>query len=149
MATGDGWTSRLIGGLAQHLDDAGVGVYRPTGAYAAGEVGIFDRRIATEPDRIITLAMYPVGTSLPGLADHQTAVQIRVRGTTDPRDCDDLADAVFDLLDGAEHLTLGGVHVVQMWRQSYTSLGEDQLKRWERSENYYLDTMRPTANNND
>lgn len=147
MATGDGWTSRLIAGLAQHLDDAGVGVYRPTGAYQASETAILDRAIPTSPDRIITLAAYPVGSSAPGLADHQTAVQIRVRGLQDPRDCDDLADAIFERLDGAEHLTLGDVKVVQMWRQSYTSLGQDQLGRWERSENYYLDAMRPTANN--
>jgi hypothetical protein len=149
MAPGDGWTSRLIAGLAQQLENAGVGTYRATGAYQPGEIAILDRAIPDKPDRIITLSAYPVGSSMPGLADHQTAVQIRVRGTQDPRVCDDLADAVFDVLDGAEGLDLGGVHVVQMWRQSYTSLGQDQHGRWERSENYYLDAMRPTSNNTD
>src|SRR5690606_22439626 len=128
----------------EHLDDAGVGVWRTSGIYTAGETGIVIRAVPQTPDRVITLAAYPLGTGIPGVADHQTAVQIRIRGTTDPRVCDDLADAVYEALDGLGNVTLDGVDVVQAWRQSYTSLGQDSNGRWERSENYYLDTMRPT-----
>lgn len=149
MPPGDGWTSRLLAGLAQHLDDAGIGTYRPTGAYAADEIGIVIRAIPQQPDRLITLAAYPVGTDIQGMADHRSAVQIRLRGTTDPRDCDDLADEVFELLDSAAGLVLGGIPIVQMWRQSYTGLGTDDNGRWSRSENYYLDSMRPTAHRTD
>lgn len=149
MPTGDGWTSRLLTGLAEHLAAAGVGVWRPAGAYTAGEVGITIRSVPQSPDQVLTLAAYPIGSTLPGLADHRTAIQIRIRGTTDPRVCDDLADAVYELLDGASRLAWGGIAVVQVWRQSYTSLGDDTNGRWERSENYYLDTMRPTNNNTD
>jgi hypothetical protein len=146
---GDGWTSRLLTGLAEHLAAADIGAWRPSGAYAATETGIVIRAVPQSPDRIITLAAYPVGTTLPGLADHQTAVQIRIRAGTDPREADDLADAICDALDGAHGLTWGGIAVVQVWRQSYTSLGQDSNGRWERSENYYIDTMRPTAHNTD
>jgi len=148
MATGDGWTSRLIAGMAQHLDDGGVGVYRPTGKYTSDEIAIVDRAIPPEPDRVITLATYPV-SSPPGMADITVGVQVRIRGTTDPRVCDDIADAVFDLLDSAFRLTLNDIPVVQIYRQSYTSLGQDGNQRWESSQNYYVDAMRPTNNRTD
>ncbi|ROO51077.1 hypothetical protein EDC02_5941 [Micromonospora sp. Llam0] len=151
MAVGDGWTSRLIAGLAQHLEDAGVGTYRPDGsAYAAGETAIVQRLIPISPDRVITLAPYPIGTSLPGMADHLTAVQVRVRGLPgDSRDCDDLADSIFDVLDSLGRATWSGIPIVDMWRQSYTSLGQDGNGRPERSENYYVHAMRPTSNRTD
>ena len=145
-----GWTSDLLTGLAVHLAAAGVGTWRPTGAYTPGETGITIRGIPQTPDRLITLAPYPLdGGEHRGMADHDSALQIRVRGTQDPRVCEDLADAVFDLLDSCGRLTLGGIPVVDMWRQSYTSLGADGNGRWERSENYYLNAMRPTANKTD
>jgi hypothetical protein len=150
MATGDGWTSKLLTGCAEHLAAAGIGTWRTSGIYAPEETGIVIRAVPQSPDRVITLAAYPLGTALQGMADHQAAIQIRVRGVPDdPRDCDDLADAIHDALDSATGLRWGGIPVVQIWRQSYTSLGQDTNRRWERSENYYLDTMRPTANNTD
>lgn len=149
MATGDGWTSKLLVGLAEYLAAGGVGAWRPTGAYLAGEIAIVIRAIPQQPDRLITLAPYPIGTDLRGMQDHQTAVQIRVRGTQDPRVCDDLADEVFDRLDSSGRRTLNSVSIVDMWRQSYTSLGKDSSDRWERSENYYIDAMRATAHRTD
>ena len=140
-----GWTTDLLTGLAEYLDTQGVGTWRPTGAYQLDETAIVIRGIPPTPDRIITLAAYPVD-SMVGLPNITAGIQIRCRAGTDPTDCDDLADAVFDLLDSAEHLDLGGVHVNQLWRQSYTSLGKDGNGRWERSENYYADAERPTPN---
>jgi len=149
MATGDGWTSRLVTGWAEDMAAAGIGTWRPTGVYQAHETGILIRAVPPTPDRVVTLAAYPIGSATPGLADHQVAVQIRIRAGADPRECDDLADAIWDRYDGASDLVWGGIPVVQIWRQSYTSLGADTNGRWERSENYYLDTMRPTSNNSD
>jgi hypothetical protein len=149
VATGDGWTSKLLVGVAEYLAAGNVGTWRPTGAYAAGETAIVIRAIPDQPDRLITLAPYPIGTGLKGMQDHQTAIQIRVRGTADPRVCDDLADEVFDRLDSSGRRTLNDIAVVDMWRQSYTSLGRDQASRWERSENYYIDAMRATAHRTD
>lgn len=149
MATGDGFTSRLLVGLAEHLDAAGVGVWQPTGAYQANDVGIFIRAIPQLPDRFISLAEYPLGSNLRGMADHLTGVQARLRGTADPRVCDDLADAVYDALDSLTGARWGEIPIVQMWRQSYTPLGKDANGRWERSENYYVHAMRPTSNNTD
>lgn len=143
-----GWTTDLIAGMAALLADVGVGTYRPTGAYLPGEVAISDRYIP--PDgQCITLSAYPAGPDLPGLADVTVGVQVRVRGDEDPVTCDDLADAAYAVLHGAQALVFGAVAVVQIRRQSYTSLGPDANGRWERSENYFVDAMRPNANNPD
>lgn len=149
MATGDGWTSRLLTGLAEHLQTAGIGTWSPTATYTADQTGITIRAIPDRPDRLITLAAYPVGTNLPGMADHLVGVQMRLRAGPDPRDCDDLADAIHDLLDGSSGLTWGGIPVKSVERTSYTSLGQDGSRRWEASHNYLVDAMRPTSNNTD
>jgi hypothetical protein len=146
MATGDGWTSRLLTGLADHLAANGVGVWRPAGAYEAGEVAIVVRAIPQSPDRLITLAAYILEDVAPGLADSDVGVQIRVRGTTDPRVAEDIGDAVFDLLDSAEHLSWGGVLVTSVARQSSAPLGQDTNDRWEMSHNYRVEAVRPTSN---
>lgn len=142
-----GWTENVVTGLAQYLAAAGVGVWRSTGVYAAGEIAIVYRAVPQTPDQLITLAPYPVATSYQGLADTTVGVQARIRGTADPRVCDGMGDALFELLDSATNLTFGGVRVVHIYRQSYTSLGQDTNSRWESSHNYYVDAMRPTANN--
>lgn len=146
---GDGWTSKLLTGCAEHLAAAGIGIWRASGSYQPTEVGIVIRAIPTSPDQVITLAAYPVGTSTPGLADTTTGLQIRIRGTRDPRVAEDLGDAIFDLLDGAAGLRWGGIAVVQTYRQSYSSLGADSAGRWEISHNYYVEAMRPTQHRND
>lgn len=149
MALGEGFTSRLLVGLAEHIDAAGIAAWRPTGAYLASEIGIHMRDIPPDPDTVIVLAEYPIGTALQGMADHLTGVQIRLRGTADARVCDDLADALFDLLDSLTGARWGEIPIVDMWRQSYTALGHDPKRRWERSENYHIHAMRPTSNNTD
>jgi hypothetical protein len=143
MADGDGWTSQLITNLAQYLHDHSVGVWRPAGSYTAGEIAICDRIIPPFPDRLITLAAYPI-TTPPQLQDVTVGVQARIRGTTDTRVCDDIGDALFELLDGAKHLVLGDIRTVQIYRQSAGSLGHDSNERWEASHNYYVEAMRST-----
>jgi hypothetical protein len=141
-----GFTTTFVEGLAVNLGAAGIGVWRPDGpAYTADETAIVVREIPTQPDRLITLSAYRVGDDYPGLADYVQAVQLRIRGTTDPRVCDDLGDAVFDLLDSREQWACGGIPVVYSQRRSDTSLGWDSSHRWESSHNYYFDVMRPTA----
>lgn len=137
-----GWTTLLLTGLAEHLADNGIGLWRPTGVYAAGETGIVLAALPPDPDRIVCLTAYPVTDRL-AVADVTVAIQVRVRAGRDPRDVDDLADDVYALLHGAEHLILGGVPVNQAYRRSGTLLGRDQSDRWERSDNYYFDAIRP------
>lgn len=144
-----GWTSDLLTGIAIDLDAAGIGVYRPSGAYQPGEIAIVIRAIPQAPDQLITLATYAVDNGLRGMADHTTGVQMRIRGTDDPDVADGIADQIFDRYDSSGRLTLNGIPVVDMWRQSYTPLGQDGNRRWELSHNYYIEAMRPTANRTD
>jgi len=148
MATGDGWTSRLITGLAELLHNGGAGTWRPTGAYTANEIAIVIRDIPQQPDRLITLAPYVIAAPI-GIADYVLGVQVRTRGTTDPRSAEDIADACYELLDSLGGVVLGGVAVVQISRRSYTSMGKDANGRWETSSNYAVEAMRPTANRTD
>lgn len=146
---GEGWTSLLIVGIAERLHTAGVGIWRETGAYGAGETAIVIRGIPDAPDRIITIADYPVPTDLRGMQDHTIGLQFRLRGTNDPRVCSDLGDAIFAELDSLGRATLNGIAVVDAWRQSYTSLGQDANRRWEASHNYYFAAMRATTTRTD
>lgn len=142
----NGFTTTLLTGLAQRLDadpDVDV-VWRPTGVYQAGEAGVFIRAVPPSPDRVVVLSAYAV-TDNAGLANDITGVQVRCRGTRDPRVADDLADAIFDALHGAEHLTLGGIAVPKVWRNSHAPIGVDANGRHETSSNYYLHVTRPSA----
>lgn len=149
MAVGDGWDSQLLAGLAQHLDDNSVGTWRPDGsAYLAGETAIVVRDIPDAPDRLITLATYPV-TTIRGMQDVTIGVQFRIRGTPDPRVCQDIADLVFELLDSSGFQMWADIRVSDVFRRSYASLGQDAKNRWEASHNYYADAMRLTAGRTD
>lgn len=151
MATGDSWDSRLIDGLAQHIEDAGLGVWRPDGTvYTANEVAIVDRAVPDSPDRLIVLTTYGGADAPDGLQDTDQPVQIRMRGTSDPRVVADLASDLYDLLHASGRQTWGtgdaAIEVVDVQRVSYTSLGQDQQYRWEISHNYLVKAMRPTTN---
>lgn len=146
---GEGWTSLLLAGIAQRLHTAGVGTWRATGTYEPSETAIVIRGIPDAPDKVITIADYPVGTSIKGMQDHTIGVQCRIRGTTDPRVCSDIGDAIFAELDSLGMATLNTIAVVDMWRQSYTSLGQDAQRRWEASHNYYVEAMRASTTRTD
>lgn len=145
MALGDGWTSQLLAGLAVRLDALGIGDWDPTGAYAADQTGITILAIPPTPDRLITISAYPVDDSPRGSQDTTVGVQFRLRGTTDPRSCNDIGDAIFDQLDSCGRQTWGDIPIVDAGRQSYAPLGYDGNKRWLVSHNYYVYAMRRTA----
>lgn len=143
MAVGDGWESQLLAGLAQKLHNAGIGVWKPSGAYTAGETAITDQAIPPTPDRLITLTAY-LETGPPGMQDVTVAVQFRLRGTTDPRVCRDIGDAIYELLDGSGRQLWGDIPIVDVTRQSHAPLGRDGSNRWEASHNYLVQAMRRT-----
>lgn len=149
MAVGDGWESQFLAGLAQHLETNSVGTWHPDGsAYTASETGLFVRVIPPAPDRIITLSTYPV-TVVAGMQDITLGVQFRIRGTTDPRVCQDIGDALFELLDSAGRQLWADIAVVDSTYRSHSSLGQDAQNRWEASHNYYAQAMRRTAHRTD
>ncbi|GAA2456945.1 minor capsid protein [Streptomyces macrosporus] len=136
-----GHTTSLLTGLAELLAAHGHGVWRPGGAYNAGEVGITVARKPDTPDDLIALTPYDVD-STSGTEDIVQGVQFWFRSGPDPRVVLDREDAVFELLHMREHFALGGVHVNLAWRNSLATPAADPRGRQELPANYYLRTVR-------
>lgn len=147
-----GWSTNFLTGLAEYLAAGNVGTWTPVGVFdpAATVPPISLRALPDAPDRAIAVTTYPIAEGDDaGLADVLTGLQVRTRGTTDPTTVDDVADAVFDRIHGASMLTLGGVHVTLIRRQSGALLGPDDSGRFERTDNYYVHAARPTGHRPD
>lgn len=140
-----GFQSDLLEGFAQLLANAGVGAWSPAGTYGPGVTGIVLHKLPDLPDRVIVLAAYVVADD-PSLSDSTLGLQVRTRmDGQDPRPTDDLSDLVFDQIQGREGYDLPtGIRVVQSLRQSGDSLGQDDSRRWVRSDNYHVDAHRPS-----
>jgi len=142
-----GWTTDVLEGLAQHLAaNIDGAAFRPDGpAYTTTEIGIVIGRVPAAPDRVIVLNTYPVRSG--ALSDITLGLQVRVRGpkTADPRPVQDLTDAVYELLHGANQLTLGPALCALVWRQSWAWLGADDNGREETTSNFYAETAQASA----
>lgn len=140
----------LMAGVAQLLEDAGVGTWQESGVYAADAVRpIYIRAMPASPHRLITVSHYPVSQTA-WTSDTVEGIQIRTRGPADdPRPADDDADAVRAALDGLEHVVVGGHHVSLIVWQSGAVMGQDDNRRWEMSQNFYLHTRRSRRNTTD
>ena len=99
--------------------------------------------LPTTPDRAVAITAYGA-LDEPKVALSKIRVQVMCRGLPSNNiDADDLADAIFDALQGTEDLWWGDVHLVQCFRISAVPLGADTSKRSTRSDNYELDVDLP------
>ncbi|HLS39219.1 MAG TPA: minor capsid protein [Ornithinicoccus sp.] len=130
----------LLRGVAELLEDAGVGVYDETGPLPAEGTGIVLGRLPDGPDRALGLTTYPVADDYS--TDSITGVQARMRAGTAPLDVLDLSDAVFDVLHNRRRWDARGVRVEISWRNSEAWIGQDASGRMERTANYYFRTVR-------
>ncbi|MGW1151969.1 minor capsid protein [Streptomyces rubiginosohelvolus] len=138
------YTRDMVEGLAELLDEQGLGTYGPPDEpYPTEGTAIVLGVMPTLPDRVLCLTPYPVEDT--GGPEAITAVQVRMRAGRDPRAVYDLADGVFGVLDGREHYRLRTVPVSLSWRQSEASLGLDGSNRMELTANYYFRILRHTA----
>lgn len=142
-----GYQTDLLVGFAQLLADASVGVWSPTTPYAADVTAITLQVLPTSPDAAVGLSTYPVSDD-PTLSDTITGLQVMTRtGGQNPETTNDLSDAVFDHIHGLAGVDLStGLHVVFCAHRSGVLLGQDDLRRWSRSDNYYVTTHRPSPN---
>lgn len=131
-------------GLAETIAAAGIATWRPDTTYQAGETALTIATLPEQPARAIALMVYDSDDD-PHLADSTVMVQATIRGTEDPRDVDELAGSIFDLISGRAGYTLGGVPVTEGHRRSWARLGRDGNGRWRRSDNYYLQVNNPTT----
>lgn len=138
------WTDDLIDGFAQLLHDAGLGTYRPTGTYAAGDIAIVAGIVPPTPDRLVCLTAYNIVRPT-GLANTNASIQVRTRAPAGGS-ADAIADPIHDYLDGLTHVTVGGIRIAQILHASGPgALGLDGNNRPGRTDNYQLTAERPTA----
>lgn len=138
------WTEALTNGLAQHLEDANVGVFHSTGvAYQPTHTAIVIDGIPASPDKVVTLTLYDTAEDA-SQPEADAFVQIRVRGDRDPRTAMRLRDAVFDALQNLPRTLLGGLTVAGCWHTSSAYMGPDDGGRHMRSSNYRLRVHHPS-----
>lgn len=144
-----GWTHDLLVGLAQLLEDNGLGRYideEDDSVFVSDDTAIVLKEMPPSPDRAIVLNTYsPVDDPVLGMGT--VMVQFRFRGARNlVTDSDTLADAVFDLLQGSRYLNLipGTPPISRAKRQTSLDLGADGNNRWERTDNYELFGARST-----
>lgn len=134
-----------ITGLAQLLEDRGVGEWRPDGTgYDGTQPAIIDTAVPAKPDRLITLTLYP-GSEGAG-EDTRNAwtsprLQVRTRASTDPRVARQLDADVHAVLHGLGPTVLAdGTEVTDCYslQSAAMSMGQDANGRWEFSRNYQL-----------
>lgn len=138
-----GFTSDLLAGVAQKLEDAGVGVYHPSGVYLSTDVGIVFDVVPANPEQVVVLTAYSDDDD-PTQDESAVGVQVRTRGTQDPRTSQDMQDAAFDVLHNLPRQQIGGTTVSSCLRRSTAYLGVDGNGRHERVSNYRITLHRPS-----
>lgn len=140
-----GYTTLLLEGVAQHLEDNGLGRYipdtEPLAVYASTDLAIVLKNTPAQPAKVITLGTYsPVDS--PELAWSTVQVQFKFRAPH--TECDDIADAVWNLMHRARYLDLvaGYPAISHVHRVSSIPLGEDSNGWAERSDNYTFGAQR-------
>jgi len=138
------WESDLVQGIAQYLEDQGVGSYRSDDtAYATDETAIVFGELPSAPDRAIGLSLYS-STDHPVQNLSSVRLQLMCRGNAnDNLDVGAIATAAFAALQGVTSLDLGTAHVIQIGRVSAVPTGVDGNRRYTRADNYQLDVNTP------
>lgn len=146
-------TNDLLDGLAQEIAAAGIAAYDTSGVYSVSDTGIFfsvmppgSEGEPPGPDRCVVLTAYALNDD-PSLPLGQINVQIRARGTADPRDVNTLSDDLYQLFQALTDRTYGSCHVIQMLRKSSIPMGQDTQRRWEQSQNFVCDVDLPATVN--
>lgn len=135
-------------GVAGLLVAHGIGSYNAAGVYTSGQVGITTASVPTTPDQIICLTPSPIEDELV-LNNTLVDLQIKLRGTLDPRVLMDRSSAIFNVLEGLQNVDFGAMHVALIWRQSSGFMGQDDNQRWMWSDHYYCRTNWATPNRPD
>ena len=143
-----GFRTNLLIGLAEYLDQHGVGTWSLTGNYPATATAITADVLPQKPDKAISLNLYTVQDD--ATTDSIIGLQCRVRGQPGNRISDkDILDAIFDTLHDLQAVTIGGIPIVRIWHQSGASIGPDSTNRPEHTANYYIQCTREGKHRSD
>jgi hypothetical protein len=135
----------LLEGIARYLHERGIVVYDPTGA--AGNC--FLESMPSTPDTVVVLTIYDDGTEPDSLLGYdEPRMQVRTRGTTDPRVSRALNKRIRSALHGLGPVTLpGGIELILSvsLQSAPASLGADGNRRHEHTCNYRMEHRSVTA----
>lgn len=106
---------------------------------------IVDGGLPSSPEDVLALASYSISDD-PTNSDSVIGLQVTARAAgADPRPTSRKTAGVYDVLHGMTNVVLpGGVYVVQCYRQSWTSIGQDDNSRWRETSNFYVTVHRPS-----
>ncbi|MBA9003733.1 minor capsid protein [Thermomonospora cellulosilytica] len=134
----------LLEEFARLLELRGLGEYHEDGS-AGGS--IFLAALPSSPDRCKAIALYGGGDADSRLAYDEPSLQVRCRGTTDPRTAEADAQQVYDALHGLGMLTLPGGTWLQLMLAKQSGpvyIGRDVNGRHEWTVNLQAEISRPT-----
>ncbi len=134
----------LLDGLARHLAALGLVTYETAGT--AGDC--FIETMPATPDEAVALTIYDDGQEPDSLLGYdEPRVQVRVRGSTDPRVSRQRCTAIRDELHGLGPVTLpDGTRLILSvaLQNSAASIGIDQLGRHEHVANFRMEVRAVT-----
>lgn len=141
-------TLDLLDGVSAYIVSGVPGLaFNPSGTYPTGVTGIFHMLMPPTPDEVIVITWVPQ-VEHPSMPQGVGLLQVRCRGAANvPRRPVELLDQISTLFLGrmAIHLT-ATVQIMQVRDRVRASLGMDESKRWEWTDNYTLDVAyTPTA----
>lgn len=142
----DSYLVRFDRGLAQALDDASLGFYKPSGTYTAAEstvelpVILIGGEMPTTLDNCLVLNQQEPISEGRGDLIHRVQIISRLKGTA--IDSRNLAWALFEALDHKERIP-DGFDVSWVWRFSELHLSRDSNDRYTVYQNFFFRGRRP------
>ncbi|MFE3197164.1 minor capsid protein [Embleya sp. NPDC059237] len=132
----------LVDGLARYLAARGLVTYDPTGA--AGDT--FAEHMPPAPDGVVVLTLYGGPEPDSRIPVDEPSLQVRVRGTADPRVSRRRSYAIYSALHGLTRTALpdGTWLVLCVAQAPPASMGVDANGRHEHVTNYRLTVGAPT-----
>ncbi|WP_370420335.1 minor capsid protein [Streptomyces sp. QH1-20] len=133
----------LLDGMARHLHGLGLLTYDPTGT--SGDT--FVETMPPVPDEAVCLSLYDAGPPDARNAYDVRALQVRVRGTADPRPSRRRCEAIYGALHGLAGMALpdGTWLILAAARSTPAPMGTDSSGRHEHVVNLALDVAHPTT----
>ncbi|MCX5446005.1 minor capsid protein [Streptomyces nigrescens] len=129
--------------LARYLDERSLLTYDPTGV--CGDT--FVETLPPAPDEAVCLSLYGAGAVDARNGWDERSLQVRVRGTADPRPSRRRAEALYSALHGLARCELpGGIWLVLAVAVATPApMGSDANGRHEHVTNYRLTIEAPTS----
>ncbi|MFD6968384.1 minor capsid protein [Streptomyces sp. NPDC059949] len=135
----------LLEGIALYLHQRGIVTYDPTGASG----NCFIEQLPSTPDLCVVLTVYDDGTEPDSLLGYdEPRLQVRTRGTTDPRTSRTLNRRIRNALHGLGPVTLpNGVELILAisLQGAPGAMGTDSNRRHEHTCNYRAQIRARTA----